>query len=562
MNINIPENVKYLSEYIKDLPDNCILSKGKVGAGGTSIAINNNVNYVIAVPFVSLIENKMQQHENIFGLYGKTTVKALINYLNDDKIPVKKIMVTYDSLQKVVDNIDTKSYKILIDEYHLLFTSYSFRYDAVKCVLNNYTKFKSYCFMTATILEEEFILKELENIPIISYDWTDTAEVTVHSMKCKGNVIPTVVNIINKYLNEEIDGNAYFFVNSVSFISNIINILGLDNTNTRAIWSTHNKMKMSIKNSLTTDPPKKINFFTSKCFEGVDLYDENARLYIVSDDTKASTLIDISTSLQQICGRVRDTKYWKNVAHIFTSTRYDVDMSLEDYKKEIETYTKDTLFSVSECNNLSENTRKSLEIGEYNNYLNKRDNWFFCDENMAKIDLYNYKLTKCLYKARVNLTKEYQKNNFQVVEHSSFIKEKFPINNIFKDVVIYCKESEDEDYLKWAYNKYDFLKEAITHLGYDKIEKLQYNSNLIKKTLLQFSNTGNEDKIKKMLDMDWNIQKGMFVSNDKLKEMFKEIYNNLSIKKAPKASDITKYYKTKESFKTIKEKNKRGYIII
>ena len=319
---------------------------------------------------------------------------------------------------------------------------------------------------------------------------------------------------------------------------------------------------MSIKNSLTTDPPKKINFFTSKCFEGVDLYDENARLYIVSDDTKASTLIDISTSLQQICGRVRDTKYWKNVAHIFTSTRYDVDMSLEDYKKQIETYTKDTLFSVSECNNLSENTRKSLEIGEYNNYLNKRDNWFFCDENMAKIDLYNYKLTKCLYKARVNLTKEYQKNNFQVIEHSSFIKEKFPINNIFKDVVIYCKESEDEDYLKWAYNKYDFLKEAITHLGYDKIEKLQYNSNLIKKTLLQFSSIDKEDKIKKMLDMDWNIQKGVFVSSDKLKEMFKEIYNNLSIKKAPKASDITKYYKTKSSHKVIKGVDKKGYIIL
>ena len=69
MNINIPENVKYLSEYIKDLPDNCILSKGKVGAGGTSIAINNNVNYVIAVPFVSLIENKMQQHDNIKRLW-------------------------------------------------------------------------------------------------------------------------------------------------------------------------------------------------------------------------------------------------------------------------------------------------------------------------------------------------------------------------------------------------------------------------------------------------------------------------------------------------------------
>lgn len=96
----------------------------------------------------------------------------------------------------------------------------------------------------------------------------------------------------------------------------------------------------------------------------------------------------------------------------------------------------------------------------------------------------------------------------------------------------------------------------------DKIEKLQYNSNLIKKTLLQFSNIDKEDKIKKMLGMDWNIQKGVFVSSDKLKEMFKEIYNNLSIKKAPKASDITKYYKTKSSHKVIKGVDKKGYIIL
>ncbi len=131
----------------------------------------------------------------------------------------------------------------------------------------------------------------------------------------------------------------------------------------------------------------------------------------------------------------------------------------------------------------------------------------------------------------------------------------------FKEVVEEMKKG-DEKFIKWAYNKYDFLKEAITHLGYEKIEKLQYNSNLIKKTLLQFSNIGYEEKIRKMLDMDWHIQKGVFVSSENLKEVFKYIYSSLNIKRAAKASDITKYYKTKSSHKVIKGVDKKGYIIL
>lgn len=131
----------------------------------------------------------------------------------------------------------------------------------------------------------------------------------------------------------------------------------------------------------------------------------------------------------------------------------------------------------------------------------------------------------------------------------------------FKDVVEECKQGSFE-YLTWAYNKYDFLENAIQCLGFERIRKLQYNSNLIKKTLMQFSDTGNENGVKEILDMNYDIKKGMFISNDILKKMFKEIYTKLNIKKAPKAIDITKYYETKVSHKIIKERNKRGYIIL
>lgn len=196
--IKIPSNIKYLSEFTDDLPDNCILDKGKIGAGGTSVAIRNSENYIIAVPFLSLIENKTAQNENLLGVHGKVRDKDILKYLNNDTYP-KKIMVTYDSLCRLVNMIDPSEYKLLIDEYHLLFTSYSFRYDACICVLESYTKFKSFCFMTATVLEDDFILTELSHIPIVEYVWEDVEEVTIHSMRCNQSVIPTVANIITQY---------------------------------------------------------------------------------------------------------------------------------------------------------------------------------------------------------------------------------------------------------------------------------------------------------------------------------------------------------------------------
>lgn len=50
----------YLNNLINELPTNCLFDKGKVGCGGTSMAIECNKPYVICVPFTSLVENKLQ----------------------------------------------------------------------------------------------------------------------------------------------------------------------------------------------------------------------------------------------------------------------------------------------------------------------------------------------------------------------------------------------------------------------------------------------------------------------------------------------------------------------
>lgn len=84
---------------------------------------------------------------------------------------------------------------------------------------------------------------------------------------------------------------------------------------------------------------KKVNFYTSTAFEGCDIYDEQGRIYIVSDATKSQTLLDISTLFVQICGRIRDSIYNREITHLFSTTRYSEDLTLEEFTQR----TKETL---------------------------------------------------------------------------------------------------------------------------------------------------------------------------------------------------------------------------
>ena len=563
--IQIPADVTYLSSYIEDLPHNCIFDKGKTGAGGTHIAITNNECYVIAVPFLSLIENKIAQHKNLLGVHSKIKDKTIKDYLKSDVYP-KKIMVTYDSLARISKLISPSDFRLLIDEYHLLFTSYSFRYEAVRCVLDNYMSFKSYCFMTATVLEQDFVLSELQHIPILEYNWEDVQEVTVHSLKCSHSVVPTVSNIIEQHLSNKLEGNAHFFVNSVDFIAEMIKIHNLTNDNTKAIWSAYNKTKMSLTNSLTTDAPKKINFYTSKCFEGVDLKDTEGKIYIVSDKSKAHTMVDISTSIQQICGRLRDTKFAQDIFHIYTTTRYDVELNYEEYKESTKTGIEEALEDTIQLNNLNDKLRTKIVLSE-ESYVAKREDMFLFDENLVKIDLYNYKITKHLYRLRINLTKEYQKIGYKVnneipTNYKKLVKEKFQISNYFKEVVLECKESDDEDYILWATTKYNFLPDAIKYLGYERIETMEYNIQRIKKALLPYSHKSVNAKVKILLEQRKEIYQGGFITNENLKQIFADIYKELEINKTPKSSDIKEYYQVKNHKKWIKNKYHNGIVIL
>lgn len=215
-------------------------------------------------------------------------------------------------------------------------------------------------------------------------------------------------------------GNLHFFVNSVEFIGKAIKKAGLTPQQVKIICadSIENARKLrGLQIEMPSDPVKKVNFYTSTAFEGCDIYDEQGRIYIVSDATKAHTLVDISTLFVQICGRIRNSIYNSDITHIFSTTRYSEDLTLEEYTQR----TKETLnLAVKFADDINAVPYDSREtILSKIKYLNEKyvrieDNRLIVDKNFANIDIVNFKITKQIYRTAVALANEQRQNGYAV----------------------------------------------------------------------------------------------------------------------------------------------------
>ena len=140
-------------------------------------------------------------------------------------------------------------------------------------------------------------------------------------------------------IQEERTGNLHFFINSVEAIAQAIKKANLLPEQVKIVCSNSGESAIKNRQKLgedypiekPSDPVKKINFYTSTAFEGCDIYDPQGRTYIVSDASKSHTLVDISTLFVQICGRIRDSIYKSEITHIYSTTRYSEDLTLEEY---------------------------------------------------------------------------------------------------------------------------------------------------------------------------------------------------------------------------------------
>ena len=555
---------KYLSEVLSKLPLG-ILNKNQTNVGGSHMALNSPENYILVAPTRDLIDNKLAQPNNsifeLFGVYGGVSRVAFKNYICNNEL--HHILVTYDSLPKLIKwlealDINAYDYNILYDEYHLLLTEMRYRSRAVETLVRIATRFRHYTFMSATPVIEQFLPSVLAELPYTIVKWTNTRNIipTRFSTHC---VYRTTVRLLQDFSNgqllEEKQVEEFFvFTNSVKGIKQILDTAKLDPSEVKVVCANTIRNSQILDNyeiSTMTGENRKYNFFTSKGFQGCDLYSTSGLTIVVSDSKKKHTLTDIQTALYQINGRIKneDNVFRDKLFHVY-STGY-VTLTEEDFLKEKEELINTATQLVDDQNSKTEELRLL-----YKNRLNIENDFIvFNDETKEyeyselkqKFYEYNYYLTQHTYKNGLSVRKAYEDANLdsdneeKVANKDSHIELTKRITTVsFKTLFEqYIELREDKNSDKELVKRYEFehpiFKDAFDKLGAKVINSCKFNEKAIRDRLYLTSSESTE-LIKRVVLQELDTTQSYTLPE--IKQLLIKVYSKLNLRGTPKAKDL------------------------
>lgn len=337
-------NARYLSELpeFQDGLPHGIVNKTKTDVGGTYVAANCSSNYIIVCPFRDLVDSIAADKNNkyeVFKCYGKTKESEFRKYIKEHQI--YKIAVTYDSLGKLLRwlNDETKGWKLLIDEYHLILEDMDFRENAIMEMIYTVTKFDHYTFLSATPMDEDYEIDFFKQLPHYKVVWKKGLPIVVKKIKttCLSKGLCNLIKIFREdgFRIPDINGELkeveqlFIFLNSVTTARQIADTLELDEDEIKICCAERKRNRLLLGKyqiESVCSPNKTINFFTKKCFQGCNLFSNNGLIIVASDAYRTQTLIDISTTMEQISGRLRENGDYKNIfrntmVHIYSTNK-------------------------------------------------------------------------------------------------------------------------------------------------------------------------------------------------------------------------------------------------
>lgn len=581
--------------HLEDLPHNCIFNKVITGCGGTTIAITNSENYVIAVPTKELIVNKIgksdageSDNKNLFGLFGgfdNTLKSKLKKYLKKDG--VKKIICTYDKLAKLSEYLNPADFRLLVDEYHCLLKAYSYRDAAIDGVLDSFKQYKSFCFMSATPIQAEFSPSCLNGVPVIVADWSYTDTLIV-SLEKTNHPYQKASNYIKAYKRDgyiEINGKksyeAFFFINSVTDIKAILDHCDLANNEVRIICADteSNRSKLEgfeISNSISDN--KMFTFITCKGFEGVDYFSDTAMSFVVSSTSNPHTLAAIDTDIPQIAGRIRTkTNPFRNlIVHIFNTQLDTLNLSYEEMKerteKELEAAKETANMFNTAPDIVKDHLRDKLKDKVNDMYISydKKNDAYKVNDILPKLELYNYQVNKVIYSSGLQIAKGYDSNgilhtsvNWELVDNEIIKKKgmKLTFEEAYKEYSLLKKDLVITPKIEELEKQFPLLIPAYHKLGNEAVKRLKYVQKAIRNELLVTNDYKSLDnKIFKIIKEDIHI--GEFIPAKKAKELLKRTYELVGKKETAKATDLNKWFEIDAASKRIDGKKVAGYVIV
>ena len=578
---------------MEDLPHNCIFNKVVTGCGGTTIALRNKEDYVITVPTTELIVNKTGKVDAdeseiegnlVFGLFGEfnDSVKSRFRkYLA--KSGTKKIICTYDKLPKLVDFIKTENYRLLVDEYHCLLKAYSYRSKAIDGVLNNFRKYKSFCFMSATPILPDFKPDTLSDVEEIEAVWENVDTMYI-SLQQTNKPFVKVANIIASYQKDgfiEIGDNksyeAFFFINSVTDIAAILQYCNLKKDEVKIVCADNERNRnlvapYEISNSRSAN--KKFTFITSKSFEGADYYSDSAMCFVVSSGSKQYTLAGIDTDIPQIAGRIRtrSNPFRNTIIHIYSTTKLNLDVTYEEMKERTEKALNKARKTADYFNNADDDIKEHLLVSLQKSlndlYATIVDDEFVVNDLLPKLELYNYKLNQVIYKDGISLIKNYQSQGiltsspeYEGLEDSiDKAGKKLSFKDAFIKYADYMSRRTFTFKIEELVRQQPLIAGAYHKLGVEKVRSLNYVKYKVKEAMKDIereSSTSNKivRRLNEVLPVGFN-------SSAYIKAKLVELYKDYNLTGTPKATDIKKWYECEEISKRVDGKVTKGFNII
>ena len=371
-------------------------------------------------------------------------------------------------------------------------------------------------------------------------------------------------------MDDKIFGNYHFFVNSVKFIASILQKTNIHPNDVKIVCANNADNERKLRGyqiGKPSDPPCKINFYTSTCFEGCDIFDEQGKTYVVSNGKNPNTLYDISTLFVQIIGRIRNSAYKDEVVHIFSNSGYKGEVSYSDYKAIEEKEYKVSQAAVDAYNAQDTHLRKERILSWGKEHFMDRfirvneENEFILDYNLLNKKLLDYKLKAEIYNKSFSLVAAYRDNGLNAKcsawkDYSDRLKANDAAKIKFKDaveeyhkLVITQNFGNNTERIAVIKLKYPFIADAFYNLGMERIRELNYNVTLIKRELVKISDMPLAKKIIELMVRSIGYQNP--VELKVAKNCLQEVYEILNIRRIATASRLKDYFIVHESQKTI-----------
>lgn len=580
MKIKVPAGICFLTDWKGFELPNGILNKGNTACGATSLAIENKHKTILLSPRVNLIINKHEQYpDSTFLVYENVSEDEIREYLETVEIP--KILATYDAMPRLANIITDKAdWRVVVDEYHYILSDSSFKADTEMKLIDSVMSFPYVTYLSATPIADRYMrqLNAFKNLQCYQLVWEKCRQIRLLRHKCK-RPIDAALRVVRDYQEGiypkiKIDGNAVeskecvIFVNSVNNIVNIIKQAGLrpDEVNIIIGKGSEDEVKKIGKGfevgriPLKEEPHKKFTFCTSTAYAGCDFYSTCASTFVVSDNKRVHTAVDIATDLVQIAGRQRLAE--NPFTNILTFI-YNVDEGENEKEKYLAVLNEKLEVSEEEAkmkNATQPSTlrakfiRDALRDQKMFKYQDSymyydRDNDIFTVNNLAYMsDRYSYEVQHENYKNDVIVSTQLKDSGFKVGETFCREYKEQLLNLIRKDsfeerMKTYCDYRMNGEKQFFFYpieqmeRKYQDIKEYYKTLGGERIRALGYKKSKLDNEIAKVRNSA-------YLTIEFrNIFKsGMRLPTLEIKRTMENVYTKYGVHKSGVATHLKRDY--------------------